>query len=114
MFSPQAHVAAHVDDYWHDLLAAADAEHVLRHCEACPSCRTALTDAKRRLHALEAVPVHEAPERLIQASLERIEQAQQWVRRLRRRYFGGVAAAAAIVAVVLAGWWGYALQLRPT
>src|SRR5438067_4336779 len=72
MFTPGQHVAEHVDDYLHDLLAAVDDTHVEQHCRDCDACAKALADARKRQALLEAVPPHEVSGELVRKTLEGI------------------------------------------
>jgi alpha-2-macroglobulin-like protein len=113
MFQPNDHVAAHVDDYLHELLSQDDAGHVQRHCETCPACRTALDEARRRLAALRSVPAKEAPQTLIQSTLARVNQPPvkrpvRW-----RRWVLAIGAPVAAAVLVLACLHVYYLNLAP-
>ena len=93
MINPDDHVLEYVDAYVHDaLLSPRDAEQVAAHCEACPICRVALEEARRRQEVMQSLPPIEAPEALIRAALERVDRHRvsrsKWIR-------GGVLVAAA-------------------
>ncbi len=99
MINPDDHVLEYVDAYLHDaLLSPRDAKQVAAHCEACPICRVALEEARRRQEVMLSLPPIEAPETLIRAALERVDRHRvsrsKWIR-------GGVLVAAA--ALVLLG-----------
>lgn len=115
MLTATDHVLEFVDDYLHDVLTPADAATLEGHCETCPICKVALDEARKRFAALEAAPACEAPERLIQATLERIDTHRVRQRKVRRRFVWGALAAAATVVAVLGGFhWHYAnLSVTP-
>jgi len=73
MLKPQSHMLDYVDAYVHDVLPAAEAEQVRAHCAACPICRVALEEAQRRQQMFAGLPMVEAAEELIQATLDRVE-----------------------------------------
>lgn len=114
MYHPDQHVQDHVDDYLHDLLTPKDAAAVEQHCANCPSCKTALEDARRRLTAIQSVPASEASEGLIQASLQTINDFTVRRRRLRRLFFWGVPLAAAASVAVLVSFAVYYRSLKPS
>ena len=72
MNQPEYHALEYVDAYLHDALSQREKEQVAAHCEACPICRTALEEARRRQEAMQVLPPVEAPEALVQATLDRI------------------------------------------
>jgi len=95
MINPDDHVLEYVDAYLHDaLLSPRDAEQVAAHCEACPICRVALEEARRRQEVMQSLPPIEAPEALVRAALARVDRHRvsrfKWVR-------GGVLVAAAVL-----------------
>jgi alpha-2-macroglobulin-like protein len=97
MLKPDDHVLEYVDAYVHDALVLPEKRLVAAHCEACPICRVALGEARKRLQALSSLPTIEAPEALIRATQRRIEQhGAQRAKRLRL----WLAAAAAILLVL--------------
>jgi alpha-2-macroglobulin-like protein len=95
MLDPNDHVLDYVDAYLHDLLTAADAETLEKHCAGCNICQVAMSEARRRFEALQTLPVVEAPETLIQAAQSRIEQYRR--RRLTPARVGWAAAAALLI-----------------
>jgi hypothetical protein len=109
MNQPEYHALEYVDAYLHDALSQHEKEQVAAHCEACPICRTALEEARRRQEAMQALPPVEAPETLVQATLARI--ARNRVTRRRWTTWGLLAAAAA--AIVLAATNLYYYNLAP-
>jgi uncharacterized repeat protein (TIGR01451 family) len=114
MPSRSAHVIAHVDDYLHDLLDADAADHVARHCAACPACAAALDEARRRLAALEALPPSEASESLVRETVAAVD-AHECRRRWRRRsVLGSVLGVAAAAAAVIAVFHIHYANLRAT
>lgn len=101
MFKNDDHVLDHVDDYLHEVLSAADAAYVERHCEKCRVCQAALEEAQKRFRALRSVPVCEASEPLIQATVAGIAEYDAARKRRRRRFVSGtLAAIAASVAII--------------
>ncbi len=102
MFRSTDHVADHVDDYLHDLLDAADARHVERHCTFCRLCREALAEGRKRLALLEADAPLEASAQLLQSTLARVENHVRGRRRRLKWVFGGMGGLVAAAAVVLA------------
>ncbi|MGA2256595.1 MAG: MG2 domain-containing protein, partial [Thermoguttaceae bacterium] len=95
MIDPEDHVLEYVDAYLHDaLFSPRDREQVAAHCEACPICRVALGEARRRQEAMQSLSPIEAPESLIRAALERVDRHRvsrsKWIR-------GGVLVAAAVL-----------------
>ncbi len=110
MLSQDDHVLDRVDAYLHDVLPSADAQRVEKHCAACPICQVALDEARKRLSALDTLPVVEASDELIRAT-------EQRVRRYRRRKFtvGRVVfGVAASIAMVLVGFHVYYATLSPS
>jgi alpha-2-macroglobulin-like protein len=101
MFRPNDHVLDHVDDYLHKVLTSADASYVERHCNTCRICQVALEEARRRFAAFETVPPTEAPQPLIQATLERIDRYERGWPRLRRRLLLGVGLPLAAAVLIL-------------
>ncbi len=98
MINPDNHVLEYVDAYVHDaLLSPRDREQVAAHCEACPICRVALEEARRRQEIVQSLPPIEAPEALIRAALERVDRHRvsrsKWIR-------GGVLVAAAVLVLL--------------
>ncbi len=113
--TPRAdHVLDSVDDYLHDLLDAAAADHVARHCAACPTCAAALEEARKRLSALESVPPTEASEGLVRETVAGVSRYERR-RRLRRGYvLGGLALAFSAAAAVLVALQLHVGNLSPT
>ena len=72
MLNPQEHVLDYVDDFLHQALAPVDADIVEEHCERCSICQAALEEARRRAEAFKALPPSEAPERLVQQTVEKV------------------------------------------
>ena len=67
MLDPNDHVLDYVDAYLHDLLTAERRRDPgERHCATCKICQVAMEEARRRLEAMQTLPVVEAPESLIQ------------------------------------------------
>ncbi len=110
MLKPDDHVLDYVDPYLHDVLSASEGALLERHCEACPICQVALEEGRKRLAAMQSVPVVEASERLIRATEERIAAHRQ-TRWTPRRV--GLAFAAAIV-LFLGVTHLYYLNLTPS
>ena len=107
MLDPNDHVLDYVDAYLHDLLTAVDAETLEKHCAACKICQVAMVEARRRLEALQTLPVVEAPESLIRAAQSKID-------RYRRRRWTPVRVgllAAAVFFIMFAGLHVYYLTL---
>ncbi len=114
MIESNDHVADRVDDYMHGLLDAFHRAEVERHCEACPACKTALEDARRRLAALQAAPPLEASETLVQNTLRKVG-AHRTDRKARWRRFVMIAGGALAAAVLLlAGLQIYNANLSAT
>ena len=90
MINPDDHVLEYVDAYLHDaLLSRRDAEQVAAHCEACPICRVALEEARRRQEAMQSLPPIEAPEALIRAALERVDRQRVYALEVDSRGIAG-------------------------
>src|SRR5207302_1684832 len=100
---PDGHVADLVDDYVNELLDQARAADVARHCKACPACKEALADARRRLAALRTAPVAEAAEELVQKTIGKVNAYQQG-RTRRWRRFVWITGAALAASVALLAW----------
>jgi uncharacterized protein YfaS (alpha-2-macroglobulin family) len=103
MSSGTDHVIDQVDDYLHNLLSEDEANHLERHCEACPRCQAALTEARRRREAVRVVPPVEASEELIQATVARVKAEVRRPGRLLRRTIYYLAGALAASVLLLAG-----------
>jgi uncharacterized protein YfaS (alpha-2-macroglobulin family) len=102
MFSEPTHVAPIVDDYLHDLLSPVNATYVERHCQHCTSCAAALTEARKRLAALQSVPCSEPPERLIRATADKVLADVKKDRRFRRiAILGGLGSMAAGLLILI-------------
>jgi alpha-2-macroglobulin-like protein len=114
MSQPTAHVDHEVDDYLHDLLTPERAAQVERHCADCAACKAALDEARRRLAALQALPLVEPSGELLAAALRRIDAHEQKRRRFRRRFLLGTAAALLLAAVGLGAAHLYYLGLAAT
>ncbi len=97
MLNPHNHVLEYVDAYLHDLLPAADAKALEKHCATCKICQVALQEARRRFDALQSLPVVEASESLIRATQSKIDRYR--LRRLTPARVGWLAAAAALIMV---------------
>jgi alpha-2-macroglobulin-like protein len=111
---PDAHVADLVDDYLHGLLDAFIRAEVERHCDACPACKAALEDARRRLVALQAAPPTEASETLVQNTMRKVD-AYRLDRKVRWRRFVAIAGGGLAAAVLLlAGLQIYNANLSAT
>ena len=81
-----------------------DAAEIERRCEISPSCKAALDEARGRFTSLQAAPPpSEAPERLIQATVQRIQRAIDHRRRTTRRIMTGLGAALAASVLILLG-----------
>ena len=100
---PGGHVADLADDFVHRLLDAGRAAEVERHCAACPACKAAVDDARRRLAALQAEPSVEAPEQLVQKTIGKV-QAHQKSRKRRWRLFVGAAGGLLAASVAVLTW----------
>jgi type II secretory pathway pseudopilin PulG len=105
MLSPHDHVLDYVDAYLHEVLSAEDARVVSRHCESCPICQVALQEARRRLDAMQALPVVEASEELIRATRQKIERAPRFRPTVAQIGWAVAAAAALIIASVHLYYW---------
>ena len=107
MFDPNDHVLDYVDAYLHDLLTGADAATLERHCARCKICQVAIVEARRRLKALQTLPVVEAPESLIRAAQAKVDRYRQ--RRLTPAPLKW--AATALLLILFAGLHVYYLTL---
>ncbi|MHC4178703.1 MAG: anti-sigma factor family protein, partial [Planctomycetota bacterium] len=105
MLSPNQHVLDYVDAYLHEALSAEDAEIVSRHCESCRICQVALEEARKRLDAVQALPVVEASEELIRATRRRIERAPRFKPTVYQIGLSVAAAAALVIASVHVYYW---------
>src|SRR5436190_3661205 len=114
MENSSEHVLDQLDDYVHEVLAPEKAAWVQRHCQDCPGCNSALEEAHKRLVGLQAVPPSEAPERLVQATLARIDAHEVTRRRLRKWVLGGAGGAIVAAAAIIAAVHIYYEQLSPT
>ncbi len=110
MLRPDDHVLDFVDGYLHEALASRDRETVERHLQVCPICQVALEEARKRFAALQSVPVIEASDSLINATITRIA-ANREPRWTPARI--GLAAAAAVL-LLLGGLHLYYLNLSPS
>jgi type II secretory pathway pseudopilin PulG len=111
MINPDEHVLEYVDACLHEVLSAPDKEQVAAHCRACAICRVALEEAQKRREALESLPPVEAPEALVRATLERIEQYR--ATRSRWTKVGLLAAAAVVLLLAAANLYYYNLAPSP-
>jgi hypothetical protein len=106
-----------LDEYLHGLLNPEDAKLVEKHCEQCPSCKTALEQARQRLALLQQPPpASEASEELIQTILQQVETWERDRPKRRRkvlRRIAGVAAAVVAVVMILGGIQRYYTNLKP-
>jgi type II secretory pathway pseudopilin PulG len=112
MIDPEDHVLEYVDAYLHDALPSShDREQVAAHCAACPICRVALEEARRRQEVMLSLPPIEAPETLIRAALERVERHRvsraKWVR------WGILVSAAVLLLLVTANLYVYNMAPSP-
>ena len=110
MLPPHCHVLEFVDPYLHDVLSAADRDRLERHVESCRICQVAMEEARKRLGALHALPVVEAPDRLIRQTERRILEyrAPRWTA-------GRIGLlAGATVLLMLGGLHLYYLNLSPS
>jgi hypothetical protein len=114
MFQEHDHVIDYVDDYLHGALGEGDAAYLERHVEACPICKVALDEARKRQTAFTTLPACEAPERLIQATLQRISARERRWKKLRRRVVPSVLFALAASVILLIGANIYYATLSPT
>ena len=104
-----------LDDYLHGLLDAENTAEVERRCEISPSCKAALDEVRGRFTALQAAPPpSEAPERLIQATVQRIQRTIDHRRRTTRRIMTGLGAALAASVLILLGLTIATTRLAPT
>jgi uncharacterized protein YfaS (alpha-2-macroglobulin family) len=110
MLHPDDHVLDYVDSYLHEALSARDLETFLEHVRVCPICQVALEEGRKRLAALQSVPVIEASDSLINATITRIAEHREsrWT-----PVRAGLAAAAAVF-VLLGGLHLYYLNLSPS
>jgi hypothetical protein len=108
------HVLEHIDEYVHEVLERDDTEAVERHCADCASCRTALTEARKRFTALQALPPREASEQLIRKIVGNIDAYEARRRRLRRTFGWGTLIATAASVLILASLHIYYANLTPS
>jgi hypothetical protein len=108
MPNDNTHVNDLVDDFLHGLLEKTAADRVETHCEACEDCAAALSAAKTRLEVLQSVPAIEAPEELIQRTVERIDRKVVGRQRFRRHFFRTLTAVTAASVLIIGGYqWHY-------
>jgi len=110
MLNANDHMLDYVDAYLHRVLSEADSATLEAHCQACPICRVALDEARKRLSVMQSLPVVEASESLIRRTERLIAERGE-------RRFGAVKAVlatAAIAALFLAGLHIYYLNLSPS
>src|SRR5262245_28715031 len=110
MLRSDDHVLDYVDGYLHETLSARDRENFLHHVQVCPICQVALEEGRKRLAALESLPVIEASESLIHATISRIaaHREPRWTPAR-----SGLAVVAALV-LLLGGFHLYYLRLAPS
>ncbi len=94
------HVLQYIDAYLHDVLDGETADRVEQHCRECPICSVALAEARKRLTALQALPVIEASERLIRQTRMRIARQRRILVHPVRFVWSTIAAAAVVIALV--------------
>jgi alpha-2-macroglobulin-like protein len=99
--NPNDHILEYADAYLHDVLSPGEKRAVERHVKTCRICQTALEEAQKRYDALHAVPPVEAPERLVQETIHRLENYREPLKLKMKRWTIAGGAAAAIAAVVL-------------
>lgn len=113
----EKHVLDFVDAYLFDVLEPTEADYVESHCRRCRICKVALEEARKRQGALDGVPPCEASEQLLQATLDRIEDAgTRAVPKPRsRRWMVKVITSALAASLLLLGSTNlYYLNLRPS
>lgn len=110
----KGHIIDYADDYLHGVLPVDDAGYVEQHCESCRICQVALEEARQRHEALQAVPISEASEALIQGTLHTIQVADQRRRRVRKMILLPWSLATAASIIILAGLHIYYSNLSPT
>ena len=110
MLQPDDHILEYVDGYLHEALSARDQETLLQHVQVCPICQVVLEEGRKRLAALQSVPVVEASESLINATILRIaaHREPRWTPARSALAF------AAAVALLLGGFHLYYLTLSPS
>jgi anti-sigma factor RsiW len=114
MFHENDHVIEYVDTYLHGALDEGDTAYLERHAEACPICKVALDEARKRQTVFGSLPACEAPERLIRATLQRVEAQERRWHKLRRRVLPSVAIALAASVMLLIGVNIYYATLTPS
>jgi hypothetical protein len=100
-----------VDDYLHEVLAAADAACVEQHCQGCRICTVALDEARKRFAAMETLPASEASGQLIQATLQKIANADRTGSRRRKLLVRGLLVATAASVAFIGALHLYYLNL---
>jgi len=110
MLHPNDHVLDYVDGYLHEALSARDRETFLEHVRVCPICQVALEEGRKRLAALQSVPVIEASDSLVRATELRIAE----YREPRWTPVRAALASAVAVFVFLGGLHLYYLNLSPS
>jgi uncharacterized protein YfaS (alpha-2-macroglobulin family) len=108
------HIHHLADAYIHGVLDDADDTRLEMHCEACPECKQAVADARKRLALLRAVPPTEAPPPLIDATMRHINDTLRRRARLKKRLIHGFFGAAAAAALVLALAHSYTQHMQPS
>jgi hypothetical protein len=97
------HIAELVDAFLNDGLAEEQARRVEAHCQECPACAATLQEARRCRALLNGVPANEAPETLIQQTLQFVEVDAARSRKRRERIRRFLYAAAALLPIGVAG-----------
>jgi type II secretory pathway pseudopilin PulG len=110
MLRPDDHVLDYVDGYLHETLSARDRDTLLKHVQLCPICQVALEEGRKRLAALQSLPVVEASDSLIRATEQRIAAHRESWWTLPR----SALAVAAAVFLFLGGFHLYYLTLSPS
>ena len=97
------HVVELVDDYLHGVLAPMQASQVEQHCEQCKICATALDEARIRYDAYRSLPPCEASGKLVQQTLEAIDDDRNVIGKARSAgKWSLVLATAASIALLIA------------
>jgi hypothetical protein len=114
MSASNDHVFDQMDDYLHHLLTHSGASHVKSHCADCPTCKAALEEARKRLAALQSLPISEASEEMIQGTMNRIATEEQRRDRQRGYLVAGIAGPIAAAAAIILGFHLYYANLAPS
>ena len=114
MVSNSGHVVEWVDDYLHGVLDQPQARELEQHCAQCKICATALDEARVRYEALRNLPPCEASGKLVQKTLEQVQNDRnlKGVAKRTGRWTLVVATAASIL--LLVSFHYYFANLRPT